>query len=132
MRRHAATLISAAVLMGLTAPAMSHDCRIRDGYLVGEYNGECDESTELAHGKGAARGTNSYVGDFVKGKPSGKGIYTWENGARLDGAFQDGKAHGAGVYVSAKGVRYDGLFVNGKLEALKTADCPSIPGPLTC
>ena len=39
-------LISAAVLMGLTAPAMSHDCRIRDGYLMGEYNGECDESTE--------------------------------------------------------------------------------------
>ena len=35
--------------------------------------------------------------------PTGKGVYTWENGARLDGSFKEGKAHGPGVYVSAKG-----------------------------
>jgi hypothetical protein len=34
--------------------------------------------------------------------------------------------------VSAKGVRYEGQFANGKLEGLKTADCPSTPGPVTC
>ena len=51
---------------------------------------------------------------------------------RLDGSFKAGKAHGPGVYVSAKGVRYEGQFVNGKLEGLKTADCPSTPGPVSC
>ncbi|MEP6610021.1 MAG: hypothetical protein ABJA83_15300, partial [Burkholderiaceae bacterium] len=111
-------------------PAMSHDCRLRDGYLMGEYHGECDESTELAHGKGEAKGANSYVGDFVKGKPSGMGIYTWEDGSRLAGNFKDGKANGVGVYVSSKGVRYEGQFVNGKLEGLKAADCPAVPAPV--
>ena len=64
--------------------------------------------------------------------PTGKGVYTWESGARLEGSFKEGKAHGPGVYVSAKGMRYEGQFVNGKLDGLKTADCPSTPGPLSC
>ena len=113
-------------------PAMSHDCRVRDAYLRGSYEGDCDDRTEMAQGKGEAKGADTYVGDFVKGRPTGKGVYTWENGARLDGSFKEGKAHGPGVYVSAKGVRYEGQFVNGKLEGLKTTDCPSTPGPLTC
>jgi hypothetical protein len=121
-----------AVLMTLARPAMSHDCRVRDAQLRGAYEGDCDERTELAQGKGEAKGTDTYVGDFVKGKLYGTGVYTWKNGARLDGSFKESKAHGPGVYMSAKGVRYEGQFVNGKLEGLKTADCPSTPGPLTC
>jgi hypothetical protein len=101
-------------------------------YLRGDYQGDCDDKTELAQGQGEARGADSYVGYFVKGKPDGKGTYTWENGARLEGTFKDGKAHGAGVYVSAKGISYEGQFANGKLEGLKAPDCPSTPGPLTC
>lgn len=62
---------------------------------------------------------------FVKGKVDGKGVYTWEDGARLEGSFKEGKAQGAGVYVSAKGVRFEGQFANGKLDGLKTPDCPS-------
>jgi hypothetical protein len=77
------------------------------------------------------RGRRSrYVGDFVKGKPDGKGDHAWENGARLDGNSKGGKADGKGIYMSAKGARYE--FVNGKLAALKAGDCPSTPGPLTC
>jgi hypothetical protein len=109
------TLFCGAVLMTLPPPAMSHDCRVRDAYLRGAYEGDCDERTEMAQGKGEA-----------------KGVYIWQSGARLEGNFKEGKAHGPGVYVSAKGVRYEGQFVNGKLEGLKTADCPSTPGPLTC
>ena len=132
MRRHASTLVCCAVFMGLSIPAMSHDCRVRDAYLRGAYEGDCDERTELAQGKGEAKGADTYVGDFAKGRPDGKGVYTWESGARLDGSFKEGKAHGQGVYVSAKGVRYEGQFVNGRLAGLKAADCPSTPGPLTC
>jgi hypothetical protein len=132
MKRLPFTLLCGAVLIGLAPPAMSHDCRVRDAYLRGAYEGDCDERTEMAQGKGEARGADTYVGHFVKGRPDGKGIYMWESGGRLDGNFKEGKAHGPGVYVSTKGVRYEGQFVNGKLEGLKTADCPSTPGPLTC
>lgn len=132
MKRLSFILFCGTILIALAAPAMSHDCRVRDRYLRGAYEGDCDERTELAQGKGEAKGADTYVGDFVKGKPDGKGIYTWESGARLNGNFKEGKAHGKGIYVSAKGVGYEGQFVNGKLEGLKPAECPSTPGPLNC
>ena len=89
-------LFCGVVLMTLATPAMSHDCRVRDAYLRGSYEGDCDDRTEMAQGKGEAKGADTYVGDFVKGRPTGKGVYTWENGARLDGSFKEGKAHGPG------------------------------------
>src|SRR5262249_10178284 len=125
-------LFCGAVLLTLATPGFSHDCRVRDAYLRGAYEGDCDDRTEMAQGKGEAKGADTYVGDFVKGRAEGKGVYTGENGARLDGRFKQGKADGPGVYVSAKGARYEGQFVNGKLEGLKTPDCPSTPGPVTC
>jgi len=103
-----------------------------NGYLRGSYEGDCEEKNEVANGQGVAKGADTYVGTFVKGRPDGKGTYTWENGAKLDGSFKDGKAQGAGVYTSAKGVHYEGEFVNGKLEGMKPSDCPATSGPLTC
>jgi hypothetical protein len=132
MKRLLFVLLCGVILMTLASPAMSHNCGVRDAYLRGSYEGDCDERTEMAQGKGEAKGADTYVGNFAKSKPDGKEIYTCENGARLDSTFKEGKAHGPGIYVSAKGVRYEGQFVNGKLEGLKTADCPSTPGPLTC
>jgi hypothetical protein len=132
MKRRAFGLVCFAVSLSTASLAVAHDCRVLDRYLRGAYEGDCDERTEVAQGKGEAKGAATYVGDFVKGKVDGKGVYRWEDGARLDGSFKDGKAHGAGVYVSPKGVRYDGHFANGKLEGLKALDCPSTPGPLTC
>src|SRR5205085_3430977 len=94
----------AALLVGAT-PAMAH-CEVEDNpYIDGDYQGECDEATELAQGQGEATGADRYVGYFAKGKPDDKGTYTWANGARLDGNFRGGKADGPGVYVSNKGVR---------------------------
>ena len=125
-------LFCGAVLLALAAPVMAHDCRVRDPYLRGQYEGDCDDRTELAHGTGEAKGADTYVGEFVKGRPTGKGVYTWEKGGRLDGTFKDGKANGRGVYVSAGGARYEGEFVNGKLDGLPKVDCPSTPGPIVC
>jgi hypothetical protein len=132
MRLRAVELICFAVLVMTATPAVAHCRVVGNVYLRGDYQGDCDEDTELAQGQGEARGADSYVGLFVKGKPDGKGTYTWENGARLEGNFKDGKADGIGVFVSAKGVRYEGQFANGKLEGLRAPDCPSTPGPLTC
>jgi hypothetical protein len=119
--------------LAIAAEALAHDCRVvGNPYLRGSYAGECEERKEVAHGRGEARGADIYIGSFVKGMPDGKGTYTWENGARLEGSFNEGKAHGPGVYVSAKGVRYEGQFSTGKLDGLKPPDCPSTPGPLVC
>src|ERR1700682_6131457 len=115
MNRHALWITVLVVSAATSAPALSHDCRVRDvaGYLRGGgYEGDCDEQ-EVAHGHGEAKGADTYVGDFVNGWREGKGTYTWENGARLEGTFKKGRAEGPGVYVSAKGIRYEKDFVNG-------------------
>lgn len=132
MRLHAVELICFAVLVGSATAAMAHCRVVGNAYLRGDYQGDCDENTELAQGQGEATGADSYVGYFVKGRPEGKGTYTWENGARMEGSFKGGKAHGAGAYISPKGGRYEGEFLDGKFGPLKSEDCPVTPGPITC
>ncbi|MEO6408215.1 MAG: hypothetical protein ABIO45_05615 [Burkholderiaceae bacterium] len=133
MKRCIRLLAGFTVALVFAAPSHAHDCRVLgNGLLEGSYEGDCTGKDEVAHGRGEAKGADTYVGDFVKGRPQGKGSYAWENGARLDGTFLAGKANGPGVYVSAKGVRYDGPFDNGKLKAAPPADCPATPGPLNC
>jgi hypothetical protein len=131
MKRHALRAIVFALSSVIAAPALSHDCSVKNGYLRGSYEGDCDDS-ETAHGHGEAKGADTYVGEFVNGWPEGKGTYTWENGARLEGTFKKGVANGPAVYISAKGVRYEGEFVNGRLPTMKPEDCPTTQGPITC
>jgi hypothetical protein len=132
MKPRALQCILAAVLFAIARSAMPHGCEPLDRYLIGHYHGDCDGETELAQGHGEARGADTYVGRWVKGKPEGKGVYTWESGARLEGLFRDGQADGQGIYVSAAGARYSGPFENGMLRTTKPSDCPSTPGPLHC
>jgi len=129
--RRVAVVVSLAMLL-LADASVAHDCRVRNGYLTGAYEGGCNEKNETASGHGEAKGADSYVGTFVNGRLDGKGVYTWENGARLDGTFKADKAEGPGVYVSAKGVRYEGPFQDGKLVGAKREDCPVTQGPLNC
>jgi hypothetical protein len=132
MKQSAMNIMCFVVAAAIATPVLSHDCRVRDGYLRGSYEGACQEKSEIAQGHGEAEGADMYVGMFVDGHPDGKGVYTWENGARLEGTFKAGKAHGPGFYVSAKGVRYEGPFQNGKLVGAKREDCPATQGPLEC
>jgi hypothetical protein len=132
MRLRTLEFVWFVVLLVTAMPAMAHCDVVGNAYLRGDYQGGCDNLTELAQGQGEARGADGYVGYFVKGRPDGKGAYTWANGAHLEGTFKDGKAHGAGIYISTKGVRYEGQFIDGKFGTLKAEDCPATPGPLTC
>jgi hypothetical protein len=132
MKRLFTRCFAAALLFGLSSAAMSHGCEPLDRYLIGHYHGDCDNQTELAQGQGEAKGADHYVGAWFQGKPEGKGVYRWENGARLEGMFKDGKAQGPGVFISISGVRYEGPFADGKLRANDPSHCPKTPGPLTC
>jgi len=125
-------LVAAAVLAAAPALSRAHGCDPEDKYLIGHYHGDCDNESELPQGQGEARGADTYVGAWRKGKPHGTGVYRWENGARLEGTFRDGKAEGAGFFVSASGTRYEGPFSAGRLAGARPADCPATPGPLSC
>ncbi len=114
-----------AVFFMLADAAMAHGCEDRlPKYLRGYYEGDCDPSNDLPHGKGDAKGADSYAGDWIQGQPSGKGVYVWENGARYEGEFTKGKVDGKGLYTSPKGTRYEGGFVSGKLKELKAGRLP--------
>ena len=130
-RIRGACAASLALLM-VAGAAFAHDCRVRNGYLRGAYEGGCNEKIEMANGHGDAKGADHYVGDFVNGRLDGKGVYTWENGARLEGSFKADKAEGPGVYVSAHGTRFEGPFHDGRLVGATPGDCPATQGPLNC
>jgi hypothetical protein len=102
MKMVGAALVIAGVLGG-AAPAAAHDCRVvGSDFLKSTYEGDCDERTERAHGRGEARGEDTYAGSFVRRRLEGDGTYTWKNGATLVGTFRAGKANGPGVYTTAQ------------------------------
>ena len=55
-----------------------------------------------------------YEGDFVNGKPHGKGKLTNENGGVYEGYFIDGEPHGKGKYTYSGGSFYEGDYVKGE------------------
>ncbi|HET7096558.1 MAG TPA: hypothetical protein VFJ68_04155, partial [Casimicrobiaceae bacterium] len=70
MERRMLQIAGLVVSLAIATPALSHDCRVLgNGYLRGSYEGDCEEKSELAHGQGEAKGADSYVGAFVKGRP---------------------------------------------------------------
>ena len=59
-----------------------------------------------------------YQGDFVDGKSTGKGIYTWANGDKYKGDWVNGNRTGKGSFNWVSGNKYVGDFLdnmtNGK------------------
>ena len=71
----------------------------------------------LYHGKGKITWKetgNSYEGDWVYHHKTGKGKYTWANGAYYEGDFVDGNFNGYGIRVYSDGYRYEGQFKDDK------------------
>ncbi len=71
------------------------DCKVKVEALQGQYNGECKKG--LAHGEGAARGVDTYQGNFRKGYPHGFGVYTYANGSNYIGNYRQGLRDGYGL-----------------------------------
>lgn len=72
----------------------AQNCKVSHKNLNETYQGDCKKGK--AHGKGFAKGTDSYKGEFKKGFPDGIGIYTWANGDVYEGEFKKGKKEGKG------------------------------------
>jgi len=57
---------------------------------------------------------HAYIGNFVNGVKSGKGIYLFPNGDIYEGNFVDDVRTGFGTYIWSNGNMYEGDFVDGE------------------
>lgn len=84
------------IAMMITNHLFSQECKVLKPEIANSYQGECKNG--LAHGKGAAKGQDSYIGEFRKGYPDGEGTYSWANGSIYIGEFRKGIRDGKGKY----------------------------------
>lgn len=70
------------------------DCKVLMESINDSYEGGCKRGK--ADGEGFAKGEDSYKGEFQKGLPHGKGIYTWKDGRVYEGEFNKGEKEGEG------------------------------------
>ena len=91
--------------------------------LTGLSSGEHFEGrvTDLTDGSPSTEiGTGRYAGGWADGKPSGKGVMSWDNGITFDGEWRDGQFHGFGAKRYSRGGGYEGEWVSGKRQGRGT------------
>ena len=102
-------------------------CIVHDPDISDSFRGECIDG--VASGYGAAKGRDTYVGEFKDGLPHGRGKYTWGPNSRwpteeYDGWYHKGKQAGFGVksiaqssaHPSKKMFEVIGVARGGRLE----------------
>ena len=118
---------SVPIFLLFAALAQAQPCRVLDPELQGSYSGPCVSG--LAEGKGAARGTASYEGDFRAGRKQGHGVKTWPNGDRYEGDFVADRKEGYGTYTWGRGPwqgeSYQGAYRDDKRNGLGVYRWPS-------
>jgi len=98
-----------------------NECKVLLNEISGSYDGACKDG--LAHGKGIARGVDTYDGKFKKGLPNGKGKYIWANGDIFEGYFKAGKKNGEGIlYTNADKNKLRGIWKDD--EFIKKVEDP--------
>ncbi|SDM72706.1 MORN repeat-containing protein [Daejeonella rubra] len=94
-----------------TAKVMAQEtCKVLIPEISASYEGPCKKGK--AEGSGKAIGKDRYTGFFKDGLPSGKGIYSWENGDTYDGDWLKGKMDGQGIKIVKRAGKTDSV-VNG-------------------
>ena len=99
------------------------DCKVNDSDISDEYVGGCLNG--LAHGKGKAKGKDTYEGEFKQGNKHGKGSYRWGTGEKYIGDYLNDQRHGKGVQTYADGVTYDGDWSDGKYNGFGKVTLPT-------
>ncbi len=108
------TLCLILIVFDAAGAAEEEKCRVMDPDIADDYKGECKEG--LANGKGISKGRDTYEGDFLNGKPHGKGTYSWYNGDVYTGDWIDGLRQGWGTLKRPNGAYYEGEWKNGKRD----------------
>src|SRR5438067_5493981 len=110
------------ILMLLAGLAHAQQCQVLDPELQGSYSGPCVNG--LAEGKGVARGSAEYEGEFKAGRKHGRGVKSWPSGDRYEGEFANDEKQGHGTYTWGRGPwageRYEGNYVDDKREGFGT------------
>jgi hypothetical protein len=108
----------AAMLCASPAAAQpAQKCFVLDTELQEAYSGACRDGK--AEGRGTAKGSASYAGEFRAGLKQGRGVKTWPWGDRYEGGFSEDAKHGMGSYTwgarsAFAGDRYVGEFRDDK------------------
>ncbi|MBL7838675.1 MAG: hypothetical protein JNJ75_00905 [Cyclobacteriaceae bacterium] len=118
--------IAFAILILITSLGYSQktdSCTVKLNDISGKYTGDCKGG--LAHGKGTAKGKDSYAGEFVNGLPEGKGTYVYENGNTYTGYWTNGLKNGQGKFVyklAGKEYVQKGYWKNGDYTGISNPD----------
>jgi len=76
-----------------------------EGYATGNGLLQCYQS---------GKPNGKYEGNLLKGKATGKGVFTYPDGSRYEGGYLDGKENGQGILTLTGGGSYSGDIVAGK------------------
>ncbi len=108
-------MIGVILFVSISSLQAQDSCKVLVINIQGAYNGGCKKS--LAHGKGTAKGVDSYEGSFKKGYPNGHGKYIWSTGAIYNGSWEMGVRNGEGKYIfteNGKEIIQDGIWKDDK------------------
>ena len=61
-----------------------------------------------------------YKGEWIKGKRSGRGVFTKSSGEQWDGEWKNGKEQGWGKWTRPDGATYEGQWKNGERDGKGT------------
>jgi hypothetical protein len=80
------------------------------------YEGQWEDDIRCGKGYERYPNNNSYIGEFKKSKPWGKGVYRWSNGEVYDGEWYQGLKHGYGIWKGIYGDSYIGEWKNSRAD----------------
>ena len=95
------------------------------------YEGDCEEKNEFGARPGRGEGRRQLRRNVSsRAGPTAKGVYTWENGARLEGTFKSRQGQRArGLRLGDRRPLRRTISTTASSTTLKGADCPGDAGP---
>ncbi len=107
--------------LNIETGAVKGEIMINKDRYVGEYiNGKPHGKGTIYYASDDSYKRKSYEGDWVNGKRQGHGTMIWNDGEKYVGEWNDNSRHGKGTQYYTDGGRYVGNWVNGKFNGQGT------------